>query len=263
MAQDIIWFDLESTGINTTQDRIIEICMIKKTFAGDEIERFHSYVNPDGVESRPEAIEKHGITAEMLADKPKFKEIAKEVNDFIGDCDMGGYNILFFDIPMLTEELFRAGIPFNHRKRRVIDPFLIQTAYEPRDLSSTYKRMTGKVLENAHAAEADIEATIEIFDCQKTAYALPNSAVEIEEASIKNRKTQVDLANKFKIAEVNGKDQIIFNFGKWKGKTFKNVYEEDSSYIDWMINKGDFSLETKIIAKKLIGRMQAERLEKI
>ena len=258
MEKDIIWFDLESTGINTATDRVIEICMIKKTSLGKEIERFQSYVNPEGMESRPEAIEKHGITPEMLADKPTFKTIAKKVNDFIGDCDLGGYNILYFDIPLLTQELFRSGIPFNHRSRKIIDPFLIQTAYEPRDLSSTYQRMTGKVLENAHAAEADIEATIEIFDCQKAKYSLPASHAEIEESSIKNRKDQVDLANRFKIAEIDGKREIVFNFGKNKGKIFKDVFSEDASYIDWMINKGDFALETKIIAKKLVARIQKE-----
>jgi len=262
MEKDIIWFDLESTGVNTATDRIIEICMIRKTSEGKEVDRFQSYVNPEGMESRPEAIEKHGITPEMLADKPTFSKIAKRVNEFIGDCDLGGYNVLYFDIPLLTQELFRSGIPFNHRTRKIIDPFLIQTAYEPRDLSSTYKRMTGKSLENAHAAEADIEATIEIFDCQKAKYALPKSHSEIEDSSIKNRKDQVDLANRFKITEVNGKREIVFNFGKNKGKTFKDVFSEDASYIDWVVNKGDFPLETKIIAKKLLARLQSENLIK-
>ena len=99
MKKNIVWFDLETTGISTTSDRIIEICMIKTDFDGNEIETYNQLVNPGNVEMRPEAEDKHGISLEMLKDKPTFEMIASEINDFIGDSDLGGYNALFFDVP--------------------------------------------------------------------------------------------------------------------------------------------------------------------
>lgn len=258
-GKSIVWFDLETTGVNTATDRIIEICMIKTDLDGNETDRFYSLVNPgSNVEWRQEAIDKHGITPDTLEDQDKFEYIAKEVVDFIGDSDLGGYNALYFDIPMLTEELMRAGIVFNHRSRAVIDPFLIYSKYERRDLSTAYTKYTGKTLEDAHRAENDIRATMEIFQAQRKLYDMPQSAEEIDNEVNESRKTQVDLSGKFKFAEVNDKKEIVFNFGKWKGKPFREVYEADSRYIEWMIDKGEFSKETKIIARKLMEKMRAE-----
>lgn len=264
MEKNIVWFDLETTGVNTTTDRIIEICMIKTDWDGNIIESYRSLVNPEGVKSRPEALAKHGIADEDLLEYDTFKYLAKEIYEFIGDCHLGGYNVLYFDIPLLVEEFIRAGIVFNHRGRAIIDPFLIQAKYEPRNLEATYKRLTGKTLEGAHRAEADIRATIEIFEKQLEMYdGLPKSAKEIDESVNDGRKTQVDLGGKFIIGEINGNNEILFNFGKWKGQSFRNVYENDKGYIEWMINKGEFPSETKIIAKKLLNRMQSENIESL
>ena len=258
-AKSIVWFDLETTGVNTATDRIIEICMIKTDLDGNETDRFYSLVNPGpNVEWRQEAIDKHGITPDTLEDQNRFEYIAKEVVDFIGDSDLGGYNALYFDIPMLTEELMRAGIVFNHRSRAVIDPFLIYSKYERRDLSTAYTKYTGKTLEGAHRAENDIRATMEIFQAQRKLYDMPQTVEEIDKVVNESRQTQVDLSGKFKFAEINGKREIIFNFGKWNGKPFREVYETDSRYIEWMIDKGEFSKETKIIARKLLEKMRAE-----
>jgi len=259
MEKNIVWFDLETTGVNTATDRIIEIYLHKTDLMGTHLESYHTYVNPDGVKSRPEAFNKHGITEEELKDKPKFREIAQEVVDFIGDCDLGGYNVLWFDIPLLVEELIRCGIIFNHRGRSIIDPFLIQAKYESRNLESTYKRLTGKTLENVHSAQADVKATVEIFQKQKDRYPeMPESFKDIDKEVCISRSTMVDLSGKFIIGEVNGKNEILFNFGKWKGEHFKNVYEKDKGYIEWMINKGEFNRETKIIAKKLLTKMEKD-----
>jgi DNA polymerase-3 subunit epsilon len=259
MAKSIVWFDLETTGVNTATDRIIEICMIKTDFEGNEIASFYSLVNPGtGIEWRQEAIDKHGITPDMLEDQDRFEFIAKEVMDFIGDSDLGGYNALYFDIPMLTEEFMRAGLVFNPRGKAVIDPFIIYSKYERRDLSTAYTKYTGKTLEGAHRAETDIRATMEIFQAQRKLYDMPGSAVEIDQVVNESRQTQVDLSGKFKFAEINGKKEVVFNFGKWMGKPFKEVYEADSRYIEWMIDKGEFAKETKIIARKLVEKMKAE-----
>lgn len=259
MAKSIVWFDLETTGVNIVTDRIIEICMIKTDVDGNETERFYSLVNPGpGIESRPEAINKHGITADMLKDQPTFEHIAKDVKDFIGDSNLGGYNILYFDIPILIEEFMRAKILFNHRNIAIIDPFIIYRKYESRDLSTAYTKYTGKTLENAHRAEADILATMEIFQAQRKLYNMAQTVEEIDKEVNESRQTRVDLSGKFKFAEINGKRDIIFNFGKWNGKSFKEVYEADSRYIEWMINDGEFPKETKIIARKLLEKMKTE-----
>lgn len=259
MAKSIVWFDLETTGVSTVTDRIIEICMIKTDLEGNEISSFYSLVNPGpNVKWRQEAIDKHGITPEMLEDQDSFTFIAKEVLDFIGDSDLGGYNALYFDIPMLTEEFMRAGLIFNSRNRAVIDPFLIYSKYEKRDLSTAYTKYTGKTLEGAHRAETDIRATMEIFQAQRNLYDMPQTATEIDQVVNESRQTQVDLSGKFKFAEINGKKEVIFNFGKWIGKPFKEVFEADSRYIEWMINDGEFSKETKIIARKLLEKAKEE-----
>lgn len=259
MEKNIIWFDLETTGVNTSTDRIIEICMVKTDFNGNELGSYYTLVNPGlNVEWRKEAIDKHGITPEDVSDQDSFAYIAKEVIDFIGDCHLGGYNALYFDIPMLAEELMRAGIVFNYRDRAVLDPFLIYSKYERRDLSTAYTKYTGKTLDGAHRAETDIRATMEIFNAQRHLYDMPGSPEEIDKVVNESRQNQVDLAGKFKFAEINGKRDIIFNFGKWAGKPFREVYEADSRYIDWLIDKGEFSKETKIIAKKLLEKMKAE-----
>jgi DNA polymerase-3 subunit epsilon len=257
--RNIVWFDLETTGVNTAVDRIIEICMIKTDIKGNEIDTYYALVNPgSNIECRQEAIEKHGITPDLLKDQDPFEYIAREVYDFIDGCDLGGYNALFFDIPMLTEELMRAGIVFNHRNVNVIDPFLIYSKYERRDLSTAYTKYTGKTLEGAHRAEHDIRATMEIFQAQKKLYDMPQTAEEIDSEVNESRKDMVDLSGKFKFADINGKREIVFNFGKWKGITFKEVHEKDPRYISWIIDKGEFSKETKIIARKLMNRIECE-----
>jgi DNA polymerase-3 subunit epsilon len=261
MAKNIVWFDLETTGVNTARDRIIEICMIKTDFSGNEISSFYSLVNPGpDAEWRQEAVEKHGITHDMLEDQDSFASIAKEVVDFIGDCHLGGYNALYFDIPMLTEELMRAGIVFNHRSRAVLDPFLIYSKYEKRDLSTAYTKYTGKTLDGAHRAETDIRATMEIFQAQRQLYTIAQTPEEIDKEVNESRQNQVDLGGKFKFAEINGKRDVVFNFGKWAGKSFREVYYTDARYIEWLINQGEFPKETKIIAKKLMDKMKAETI---
>ena len=257
--KSIVWFDLETTGVNTVTDRIIEICLIKTDLKGNEISKFYSLVNPGSdIEIKPEAFAKHGISKEDLEDQDGFGFIASEVLSFIGDSYLGGYNILYFDIPMLVQEFLRAGVVFEYRDRPVIDPFLIYTKYEPRNLESVYKRLTGKDLEGAHRAENDILATIEIFDRQREIYELPNTIEELDSFVNESRKDMVDISGKLKFAEVDGKREIVFNFGKWKGVSFRRVFEKDKNYIEWMYDKGEFSKDTKIIVKKLLDRCRQE-----
>lgn len=260
MSKSIVWFDLETTGVNTVTDRIIEICLIKTDLEGNHIETFQTLVNPGrNAVMSPGAEEKHGISMDDLSEYEEFYFYAKEIYDFIGDSHLGGYNILYFDIPMLVEEFSRAGIAFNHRSHKVIDPFIIYTKYEPRNLESYYKRLTGKTLEGAHRAEADILATVEIFEKQKELYPISHYSIdELDDEVNDKRRDMVDLSGKLKFEDINGNRTIVFNFGKWKGTPFREVYEKDSRYIDWIIDKGEFAQETKIICRKLLNRMQRE-----
>ena len=257
--KSIVWLDLETTGVNTVTDRIIEICLIKTDLHGNEIGKFYSLVNPGSdIEIKPEAFAKHGISKQDLEDQDGFGFIASEIISFIGDSYLGGYNILYFDIPMLVQEFLRAGVVFEYRDRPVIDPFLIYTKYEPRNLESVYKRLTGKELEGAHRAENDILATIEIFEKQREIYELPGTIEELDSFVNESRKDMVDISGKLKFAEVNGKKEIVFNFGKWKGISFRKVFEKDKNYIEWMYDKGEFSKDTKIIVKKLLDKCRQE-----
>jgi DNA polymerase-3 subunit epsilon len=157
----------------------------------------------------------------------------------------------------------RCGIVFNHRGRAVMDPFLIYSNYEKRDLTNTYKKFTGKDLEGAHRAEADVRATMEIFQKQREVYDMPQTAEEIDKVVNTRRADQVDLGGKLKFDEINGKRTIVFNFGKNKGKPFKEVFEMDSRYIDWIIDKGEFSTELKVICRKLVTKFKAEENKNI
>jgi DNA polymerase-3 subunit epsilon len=252
MEKSIVWFDLETTGVNTTTDRIIEICMIKTDFDGNEIDSFYSLINPGlDTEWSLDAIEKHGITYNDVKDQPYFKDIASNIITFIHESSLGGYNALRFDIPMLAEECMRAGLVFNHRKFSVLDPFAIYSKYESRDLSTAYTKYTGKTLEGAHRAEIDIRATMEIFQAQRHLYKLADTAVDIDNEVNVFRKDVVDLSGKLRFTEIDGIRKIVFNFGKYSGVPFKDVLKKDSNYIDWIINKGEFSKETKIIIEKL------------
>ena len=261
-SKSIVWLDLETTGVNTVTDRIIEICLVKTDLEGNFLSKFSTLVNPGtDVEIRPEAFEKHGISKQDLEDQDSFAFMASEILSFIGDNYLGGYNILYFDIPMLVQEFLRAGVVFDYRNRPVIDPFLIYTKYEPRNLESVYKRLTGKDLEGAHRAENDILATIEIFEKQRQIYELPKDVEKIDEYVNESRKDMVDISGKLKFAEIDGKREVIFNFGKWKGTTFRTVFEKDKKYIEWMYDKGEFSKDTKIIVKKLLEKCRKEHLD--
>lgn len=241
MEKSTVWFDLETTGTDIVNDRIIEACFIKINPDGTK-EVLNHLINPGDRESSPGAIEKHKITAEMLHDKPTFSEVAQEIYDFIGDSHLGGYNIIRFDVPFLSEEFYRAGIPFNWRRRRIIDPYVIYAKYEPKTLEGAYKRYTGNELKGAHRAEADIEATIEVFMKQQEMHPLDGTDhTQVAEGSL-------DLEGKF----IKDDEGVKVNFGKYKDRFFKDILQLDPGYFDWMIKKADFSRDTKIVCSKLI-----------
>ena len=246
----LCFFDLETTGINITQDRIIEIAVIKVMPNGQTI-RKSSLVNP-GIPISAESTSIHGITNEDVADKPSFKEIAKDYVRFFEGADLAGFNILKFDVPMLVEEFLRAGVEFDYSRKKLIDAQKIFHLMEKRTLSAAFKFYCGKEMNNAHSAEADTQATMDVLMAQIERYE--NQEVtdgqgnrvgfvknDMEELNKITATEMVDLAGRM---IKNDKGEPVFNFGKHKNKAVLAVFKEEPSYYDWMMN-GDFPLDTK------------------
>ena len=250
LKNPILFFDIESTGLNVATESIVEISAVKVLPNGDQEVKTRR-LNPT-IPISPEAQAVHGISNEDVADCPTFKEIAKSLANWMAGCDFAGYNSTRFDIPMLAEEFLRAGIDFDFRKRKLVDVQNIFHKLEQRTLSAAYKFYCNKNLENAHSAEADTLATYEILMAQLDRYTqeLQNDITFLAEFSTKNR--FVDYAGRIILDE---KDVPIFNFGKHKGKSVESVFKSDSSYYSWMMN-GDFTLDTKKVITEIKLKLQ-------
>lgn len=244
LHRPLLVFDLETTGINFSKDRIIEMCMIKVNPDGQEETRVYRF-NP-GMPIPPESTAIHGIRDEDVADSPFFRDKAAEIFHWIGESDFAGFNSNRFDFPMLVEEFLRCGINLEYEKRRFIDAMRIFHAMEPRDLSAAYRFYCDTELTAAHNAEADTRATWEILKAQVTRYPQLGASVE-QLQKFSGQDDRADLAGRM----VYGNDgEVYFNFGKHKGRTVKQVLKNEPSYYDWMMN-GDFSLQTKHILTRI------------
>ena len=246
LSRQICFIDLETTGINVSIDKIVEIAIIKIMPDGTrQVKR--KLVNPE-MPIPPASTEIHGITNDMVKDAPSFKAIANEVKQFIEGADIGGYNSNRFDIPMLNEEFLRAGISIDMESRKLLDVQKVFHMMEQRTLSAAYKFYCNKTLEDAHTAEADAMATYEVLEAQVARYPSLGNTVE---AIVKftGEDQIVDFARRF-IME-NGIE--VFNFGKHKGKPVIQVLKEEPQYYDWMM-KGDFALHTKQKLTEILNR---------
>jgi DNA polymerase-3 subunit epsilon len=238
LRNPIVFFDLETTGINIASDRIVEISWLKILPSGQET-RFTQRINPT-IPIDPKAIEIHGITDEDVKDKPTFKDIARTLANELEGCDLAGYNSNKFDIPLLAEEFLRADVDFDMSKRKFIDVQVIFHKMEQRTLSAAYKFYCDKNLEDAHSAEADTLATYEILKSQLDRYEnLENDIDFLSGFSRQNR--NVDFAGRIILDD---KDVEVFNFGKYKGEPVEDVLNKDPGYFGWIL-KGDFPLYTK------------------
>ena len=180
MERPLVFIDLETTGVNTSTDRIVEITVLKIHSDGAREEKSER-VNP-GIPIPPSATKVHGITNEDVADKPGFVQYAKGIHAFFDGCDVGGYNAIRFDIPLLTAEFNRVGLEFDLAGRNVVDPMVIFHQHEPRDLAAAYEKYCGKSLVDAHSATADVRAAAEIFEAQVLFYPdLPEKMAELHE----------------------------------------------------------------------------------
>lgn len=246
LTKPLVFFDVETTGLDISKDRIIEISMIKIHPDGGQT-KYYSKLNPQGKAIEQGAYEKHGIKLEDLEDCPTFLKEAETIKTFIEGCDLGGYNCKRFDIPILVEEFLRAGVLINVKNYKIVDVYKILSKAEPRTLEGTYMRFFGKPLEGAHGAEADIIATIEVLEELEKLYDLPDTSDEMHEYSFKDEKG-LDLENKL---IMNESKQITFNFGKYKGQTVQDVYKLDSGYFDWIIDKSDMTRYAKSIFRNV------------
>lgn len=249
LKKPICFFDLETTGIQVAKDRIVEIAILK-VFPNGNKESYTWRVNP-GIPIPAEASTVHGITNEMVANEPAFKELAPKIYSLISDSDLGGFNSNRFDIPMLAEEFLRAEIDFDLKKALSIDVQTIFHKMEKRTLEAAYKFYCGKELINAHSAAADTEATYEVLLGQLEKYPnLKNDVAFLSDFS--THKDRADFAG-FIVYDKDGKE--IFTFGKYRGKSVVEVLETDSGYFGWLQN-ADFPLYTK----KVLTRIRLEQL---
>ena len=248
LTRPIVFFDLETTGINIATDKIVEISILK-VFPNGNKESKTWLVNPE-IEIPQGAIDVHGITNEKVVTEPTFKELASKVSEMIADADLAGFNSNRFDIPLLAEELMRVGIDFDMKNRKAIDVQVIFHKKEQRTLGAGYQFYCGKVLEGAHGAEADTNATYEILLAQLDKYDdIENSVDALSKFSTHG--IRADFAG---FILMNEKDQEVFSFGKYKGKTVEEVFNENPGYHNWIQN-ADFPLYTKKVLREIKDRM--------
>ena len=244
LKRPLVFFDLETTGVDTAKDRIVEISMVKVMPDGEEIVRTR-LINPQ-MHIPEDATAIHGITDEDVKDQPTFAQIAKSLYKFIEGCDFGGFNSNRFDLPMLVEEFLRAGVDVDFKSRKFIDVQNIFHKMEQRTLVAAYKFYCDKDLTDAHSAEADTRATYEVLKAQLDRYAeLQNDVAALAEFSARGE--TADYAGRI---GYNEKGEEVFNFGKYKGVKVSEVFQREPSYYDWMM-KGDFPLYTKKVITEI------------
>jgi len=242
LSRPLTIIDLETTGLSTTDDRIIEISAVKIYNDGTR-SKFYTLINPQKTID-PQASEVHGYTNEMLREYPTFKEVAPSLLNFITDCYISGFNVIRFDIPFLMSEFDRVGIKWDLPFTDIIDVMNIYHKHEPRNLSAAYKFYTGNEREGAHQAQNDVFACIDILEAQVDKYSLSNEIdVLIEEYS--PMKGYLDFAKKLKY---NDNGQVCFAFGKYNGISLEDVCRKNKRYFSWVF-ASDIHQNTKDLIK--------------
>ncbi|MCB9047563.1 MAG: 3'-5' exonuclease [Chitinophagales bacterium] len=252
LRKPIIFFDLETTGTDPGTDRIVEIAMIKLNPNGTK-DKYVKRINPT-IPISAESTSIHGITNDDVKDCPTFKQVAKEIYEWMKGCDLGGYNAVRFDIPMLAEELLRCNVQVDFTERQFVDVQQIFFKMESRTLSAAYEFYCKKELTNAHSAEADIEATVEILQAQLDKYANLENDVKALHNFTNGEEGIVDYARRMVLKD----GAPIFNFGKYKGRKVEDVFNEQPQYYDWMMN-ADFPLHTKQKLTEILTDMKLRK----
>ena len=251
LDRPLVFFDLETTGTNPLQDRIVEISLIKVMPDGTELEKSRR-INP-GIPIPESSTAVHHITDEDVANEPTFKQIAQSLFELLEGCDIAGYNSNKFDVPLLMEEFSRVGLNFTTKGRRFVDVQNIFYAMEPRTLTGAYRFYCGKELEGAHGATADTRATLEVLKGQLARY--PELENDVEKLSKVGQRQTLDLAGRVALDD-NG--EPVFNFGKYKGMSVSDVLKRDPGYYSWILNS-DFTLNTKATLTKIRLREMTQK----
>lgn len=252
LTKPVVFFDLETTGISVTNDRIVEISYLKVFPDGTEVSRTQR-VNPE-MHIPEEATAVHHISDDDVRDCPTFRQIAQNIANVLEGSDIAGFNSNRFDVPVLAEEFLRAGIDVDFSKTRFIDVQVIYHKMEQRTLSAAYKFYCGKDLDDAHSAEGDTRATYEVLKAQLDRYEnLKNDIKWLSEYTSFTR--NVDFSGYF---IYNDKDEEIVNFGKYKGRSLAEILQRDPSYYDWIM-KSDFPRNTKQVLTRIRLREMTKR----
>jgi len=263
LTRDLVFFDVETTGLNVVRDRIVQIALVKLHKNGQPPAEFSTLINP-GIPMSEESMMIHGITPKDLANKPVFSQVADKIRDFIGNADLAGYNSNRFDVPMLMEEFARVGMEFDVSKRRLIDVQRIFYKMEPRTLKAAFRFYCGKELEDAHDALADVHATIHVFKGQIQTYEgkdLLDEDGNIIPAPVKNDMQALhDFTNDLIFLDATQKlkvqpdGTVVFNFGKYAGQPVKEVLRKEKNYGHWIMEK-EFSSQVKQIIKQMMKEL--------
>lgn len=249
LKRPIVFFDLETTGVDTARDRIVEISLVKVMPDGREIVKTRR-INP-GMHIPAEASAIHHITDEDVKDCPTFKQVAKELAQVFLGCDIAGFNSNRFDVPLLVQEFSHAGVTIDLTRHKFVDVQNIFHKMEQRTLVAAYKFYCGKDLTEAHSANADTRATYEVLKAQLDRYpSLKNDIAFLSEFSSMNK--NVDLMGRIVFNEA-GKE--VFNFGRYKGEEVEKVFRNDPGYYSWMM-QGEFAENTKQVITRIRLRLK-------
>ena len=250
----IVFFDIETTGLSKTEDRIIEIYLTKRDPSTlEEIApEIHLILDPE-VAIGEEAKRLHGITEADVTGRPKFRDVANVILEYIAGCDLSGYNILGFDLPFLFEEFYRCGKVFRFTEHRIIDSFMLWKAKEARTLEGAVTRFLGEQMVNAHKAKDDTQYQVRVLEAQMREYNMTLGEV----ADSTGADQLVDLSGKFSRSAVSPLHQDrggdpIYNFGKYKGLSVFEVHKKDPGYLPWLANGSSMPSDTKIYARKFL-----------
>ena len=253
LTRPLVFFDLETTGLNIASDRIVELSYYKvfpngtsegKTFRVKPVQLMLGQEVQMHISEEASAV--HGIYDDDLVDCPTFKEIAPELVRVLDDADLAGYNSNHFDLPLLAEEMMRAGIDIDLKKKRMVDVFTIFQRQEPRNLVAAYKFYCDKDLTNAHSADADTMATYEVLMAQLEKYDIPTNVNDLADFTAGTTRF-ADFAGRI---AYDAEGVEVFNFGKYKGQRVKDVFRRDVGYYGW-IQQGDFPQYTKNVFTRI------------
>ena len=272
LTKPIVFFDLETTGVQVGHDHIVEICLHKVMPDGSadtRVERVRPVdQNGNTVHIPEQTTAVHGITDADVADKPTFAQLAPSLMEYIGDADLAGYNSNKFDVPLLVEEFLRVGIDFDLKCRRLVDVQNIFHQMEQRTLVAAYKFYCHKDLEHAHSAAADTIATYEVLKAQLDRYQgvdYKDRAGRVSQPVVNDIAALSRFTANSQWADLVGhigfdpQRREVFNFGKHKGKTVEQVFEQEPSYYDWMM-KSDFPLSTKRLITAIWERRKQKKI---